>query len=205
MTRQERIQNAITPFVPSGTSKRLSVLIHQYKCQLTITRERKTKAGDYRHPYGKAGHRISVNGTLNQYAFLITFIHELAHLLNWERNRNKVQPHGPEWKRAFQELMTEFLTEQVFPKEILKPLTKHMRNPKSATVRDLDLVRALKKFDQESERQLLEELPIGAEFVLNNRSFRKGEKLRKRYRCEQLGTGKIYLVSAIAEVLPAAP
>lgn len=203
MNRQQRIENAITPFVPVGTANRVSRLIDNHRCQLTITRDRKTKAGDYRHPYGKAGHRISVNSTLNPFAFLITFVHELAHLINWEKNGNKVKPHGPEWKNAFKELMQEFLTEEVFPADVLERLKVHMVNPKSATVRDLDLVRVLKKYDEGEVAILLEDLHSGAEFLLNNRKFRKGEKLRKRYRCEQIGTGKIYLVSAIAEVLPA--
>ena len=34
-----------------------------------------------RYPYGKHGYRKPINGDLNQYAFLITFIHEMAHLM----------------------------------------------------------------------------------------------------------------------------
>jgi hypothetical protein len=52
---------------------------------------------------------------------------------------------------------------------------------------------------------LLEDLSEGDEFLLGKRNFQKGEKLRKRYRCEQIGTGKAYLISAIAEVIPATP
>ena len=202
MDREDRIKQAIEPFVPSGTEQVLAALIVQYRCHLTITRDRKSKAGDYRHPYRKIGHRISVNGSLNRYAFLITLVHEMAHLVNWDRHKGKVSPHGKEWKLAFQELMQQFLTKKYFPADVLRALQIHMKNPKSATVRDLDLMRILRSYDDRTESVLLEDLAEGQEFLLGNRNFRKGQKLRKRYRCEQLGTGKVYLVSAIAEVVP---
>lgn len=200
MDREERIRNAIKPFVPAGTEGLLASRIIKYRCQLTITRDRKTKAGDYRHPWGNNGHRISVNGSLNKYAFLITFVHEMAHLVNWERHGRKVLPHGKEWKDAFKEEMAPFLVESVFPADVLSQLRKHMRNPKSATVRDLDLMRILRSYDERTDSVLLEDIPEGTEFKLGNRSFVKGERMRKRFRCEQVGTGKTYLVSAIAEV-----
>lgn len=200
MDREERIRNAIRPFVPEGTEVHLASQIVKYRCQLTITRDRKTKAGDYRHPWGSSGHRISVNGSLNQYAFLITFVHEMAHLVNWERHGRKVLPHGKEWKDAFKEEMAPFLVESVFPSDVLTQLRKHMRNPRSATVRDLDLMRVLRSYDERTDSVLLEDVPEGTEFKLGDRSFVKGERMRKRYRCQQVGTGKTYLVSAIAEV-----
>ena len=200
MNREERIRNAIRPFVPVGTAEPLASQILKYRCQLTITRDRKTKAGDYRHPWGKHGHRISVNGSLNQYAFLITFVHEMAHLVNWEKHRNKVSPHGKEWKEAFKEEMQPFLHENVFPEDVLKVLQKHMKNPKSATVRDQELVRVLRNYDEPNDQLLLDEIPTGAEFELSNRFFVKGEKLRKRFRCVEKGTEKVYLISGIAEV-----
>jgi len=201
MNREERIRNAITPFVPSGTEVPLAEKIVRHGCHLTITRDRKTKAGDYRHPYGNSGHRISVNGSLNQYAFLITFVHEMAHLVNWERHGRKVNPHGKEWKKAFQEEMLPFLRDDVFPADILAQLRIHMRNPKSATVRDLELMRLLRSYDPPSDKILLEDIPENEEFELGNKRFIKKEKLRKRYRCELVGTGRVYLVSAIAEVV----
>ena len=201
MNREQRITNAIRPFVPNGTAEPLAQRILKHRCQLTITRDRKTKAGDYRHPWGNHGHRISVNGSLNQYAFLITFVHEVAHLVNWEKHRNKVLPHGKEWKEAFKQEMQPFLTENVFPKDVLKVLQSHMKNPRSATVRDQELVRVLRNYDEPNDHVLLDEIPEGAEFQLGKRIFQKGEKLRKRYRCVEKGTGKVYLVSGIAEVV----
>lgn len=200
MNKEERIRNAIRSFVPEGTEQALAALIMKYRCQLTITRERRTKAGDYRHPLGNHGHRISVNGTLNPYAFLITFVHEMAHLVTWEKHRNKVRPHGQEWKLSFKEEMMPFLNESVFPKDVLKVLSKHMKNPKSATVRDVELVKALRKYDEPSDTLMLSEIPEGADFEFNRRKFTKGKKLRTRFRCVENGTDRVYLISGIAEV-----
>lgn len=200
MDREARIRNAIKPFVPEGTEEVLASLILKHRCQLTITRDRKTKAGDYRHPWGKQGHRISVNGSLNRYAFLITFIHELAHLINWENHGRKVLPHGKEWKQAFQAAMRPFLNDKVFPKDVLDQLIRHMQNPPSATVRDLELIRVLRSYDTRTDTVLLEDLPEGAQFKLGDKRFVKGDRVRKRYRCKLTSNGKTYLVSAIAEV-----
>jgi hypothetical protein len=201
MNSEERIRHAIAPFVPAKAEQKLAARIVQYRCHLTITCDRKSKAGDYRHPYGKVGHRISVNGSLNQYAFLITLVHEMAHLINWERHGRKVNPHGKEWKLAFKELMAEFLTDEIFPSDVLMALRSHMRDPRSATVRDLELMRILRSYDQRTESVLLEDLNEGQVFWLGDREYVKGVMLRKRFRCELVGTSKIYLVSAIAEVV----
>ncbi len=201
MDRESRIRQGISPFVPDGTEVSLAKEIVKYRCHLTITRDRRTKSGDYRHPLGKKGHRISVNGSLNQYAFLITFVHELAHLVSWEKHGNKVSPHGKEWKEAFKVAMQPYLRPEVFPPDLLALLIQHMKNPKAATVRDLDLMRSLRKHDQNSEQILLEDVAEGKIFSLGKRRFTKGEKLRKRYRCEEVGSGRIYMVSAIAEVV----
>ena len=75
-----------------------------------------------------------------------------------------------------------------------------VQKPKSATVRDLELMRLLRSYDDPSDKVLLEDIPENEEFQLGNKRFVKKEKLRKRYRCELVGTGRVYLVSAIAEV-----
>jgi SprT protein len=64
-------------------------------------------------------------------------------------------------------------------------------------------MRVLRSYDERTDSVLLEDLSERQEFLLGKRTFKKGEKLRKRYRCEEVDSGKIYLVSAIAEVIPA--
>lgn len=187
--------------MPDGVADELASLIVKYRCHVTITRERSSKLGDYRQPTKTSGHRISVNGTLNPYAFVITFIHEMAHLTAFEKFGNKVNPHGKEWKQEFIALMHPYLRKEVFPEPLLSVLIRHMKNPKSSTVRDAMLMRELRAFDAPSPTVLLEELPENAVFMLRSREFVKGELLRKRYRCTELRSGKKYLISPIAEVI----
>ena len=69
-------------------------------------------------------------------------------------------------------------------------------------------MKALKSYDEGKAERVyhLDELPDGSVFRLyGERSrfrFRKGLKSRTRFRCVELNSGKEYLVSGIAEVLP---
>jgi predicted SprT family Zn-dependent metalloprotease len=91
--------------MPKGSGELIFKYLHDYKVHLTITRGRKTVLGDYRHSTGHQNHRISVNGNLNKYAFLITLIHELAHLLTFIQFGNRVAAHGKEWKQYIEECL----------------------------------------------------------------------------------------------------
>ena len=64
-------------------------------------------------------------------------------------------------------------------------------------------MRILRRYDKGRERyQLLEELPADALFrIEDGRTFRKGKKLRKRYQCQDISNGKLYLFSPVYEVL----
>src|SRR5690242_11741936 len=108
MAAIEQLSKTIRPFVPEEATGIVARWIDDYKIALTITPSRKSVFGDYRWPQQGKGHRISINGDLNQYAFLITFVHEMAHLTSWEKYRNTVSSHGKEWKIEFKILMDEF-------------------------------------------------------------------------------------------------
>ena len=71
--------------------------------------------GDYRPPYAGQGHRISINYDLNSYSFLVTTVHEFAHLLTWNEHKRKAKPHGAEWKANFKRMMRPFFEKEVFP------------------------------------------------------------------------------------------
>jgi len=197
-----KLDEGLRPFVPAGVSGQLAELIMQHRCHVTITRDRSSKLGDYRHPTPTSGHRVSVNGSLNPYAFVITFIHEMAHLTAFEKFKNRVSPHGEEWKQEFKQMMQPFLRPEVFPEPLLSVLARHMRNPKSSTVRDAALMRELRAYDAPTPTVLLEQLPADARFLLRSREFVKGDQLRKRFRCVECGSGRKYLISPIAEVIP---
>lgn len=102
----------------------------------------------------------------------------------------------------FQSLISPILNEEVFPKEILIPLKRHMANPKASSGADLFLSKSLKKFENNTslEISLLADLTPGSFFELQGRAFQKELTRRTRVLCQELKTGRKYLISAHAEV-----
>ncbi|MEJ5147772.1 SprT-like domain-containing protein [Sphingobacterium sp. MYb388] len=191
-------------FMPEEAAPIISRWINDTGCLFKISKTRSTKLGDYRAPFRTAGHRISVNHDLNPYSFLITTIHEFAHLQTWQQHKHAVKPHGSEWKSNFQNLMNPFLGLQIFPAEIATAVAQYLANPAASSCTDLHLFRTLKKFDKHADQILtVEMLPEKSHFKLQNgRVFQKQEKVRKRYKCVELSSNKIYLFHPIAEIYP---
>jgi hypothetical protein len=140
---------------------------------------------------------------LNKFAFLITLVHEIAHLNNWNQFKESVKPHGEEWKKEFRELMAPFMRQEIFPPEIISALKKYLQNPSASSCTDIHLQRVLKKYNTNSAFVSLEQLPLGCSFkTTNNKLFVKGKLIRKRFLCHEISSKKQYLFSAIAEVIP---
>jgi len=187
--------------MPPAAAPLIAKWIDYFQCEFKISRNRATKLGDYRHPFKDSGHKISVNNDLNRYAFLVTTVHEFAHLLTWNEYKNKVKPHGQEWKNNFKRMMSPFLEQSVFPEDIQQAILTYLSNPSASSCTDLQLSRALKRYDQAYNSSRLEEIPLNTVFTIKDgRKFRKGERLRKRYRCLCLDNGNIYLFNPLAEV-----
>jgi hypothetical protein len=176
-------------------------LIRAHGVHLKVVRQRNTRHGDYRIlPGGQ--HLITVNNTPNPYRFLITLVHEIAHLVAFESYGRQIKPHGKEWKYTFRELMLPFLRPDIFPDRLLPVLANHFRNPRASSSTDTTLALALKVYDPAADRQhYVFEIPEGGIFRLyNGRIFRKGGIRRKRYQCVEVATGKLYLFQPHAEV-----
>lgn len=172
---------------------------------LHVKNPRSTKLGDFRYRKDRKFQTITLNSDLNPYQFLLTYIHELAHLRAFERHGIHHAPHGPEWKKLFQELMEPLLTDAIFPRDLLVPLKLHMRNPSASSARDLFLMKEMSKYDTKnphSKEVFLSDLSPGNTFLLSGRKFRKGETRRTRILCEEVGSGKKFLVSRLAKVQP---
>ena len=201
MSRKEAPLNELQHFLPQHTLEPIVAYLQFYHVHLTVARERKSILGNYRHRTSGKNHRISVNGNLNAYAFLITLLHELAHLLTFEKYGNKVASHGREWKQVFGQLLAQFIEKQVFPKDIEAALLQSLHNPAASSCADELLLRTLKKYDQRKTALVfVEEIAEGALFATHDgRVFKKGQKLRKRYRCEEVKTKRIYLFSPVYE------
>ncbi|MGV3560038.1 SprT-like domain-containing protein [Larkinella arboricola] len=154
-----------------------------------VSRPRKTKLGDFRAEPGK-GVTITVNNDLNPYAFLITYLHEVAHLLVYQRYRRVSQPHGPAWQKAFRDVMQPVLHEAVFPAAVLTPLKDYLRSPAASTGAHSGLTRALRQFDvQPTGKQLLIEMPEGETFRFLQKEYIRGMKRRTRVVCTEKVTG----------------
>lgn len=181
--------------------------IVQKNIHLKITRGRSTRFGDYLPLPGKRGHRITVNHDLNPYAFLVTFVHEVAHLHCHEKYKHRHDPHGKEWKHEYRKLLIDFIIRGIFPPELEKAIARSIRNPSASSCSDHHLLRVLKTYDTPKGEHVfhLEELPSQAVFKLNQSRqqllFIKGEKMRTRYHCKEIHSGRIYFVSALAEVV----
>lgn len=204
MPKKEAHISALQHFLPPNTYEPVLAYLHQYRVHLTVARERKSILGDYRHRTGVKSHRISVNGNLNKFAFLITLLHELAHLLTFENFGNRIAPHGKEWKQVFGQLLAQFIEHNVFPEDIRRSLSDSLHNPAASSCSDEHLLRLLKRYDEnETHLVFVETIPEGALFKTDDgKIFRKGEKIRKRFKCEEVKTRKIYLFSPIYEVAP---
>jgi SprT protein len=202
MPKQESPLQALDDFLPPGSFSMVEQYLHQYKVHLTITRSRATVLGDYRHAMHGKNHRISVNGNLNAFAFLITLLHELAHLLTFQQHGNRVPAHGKEWKKQFGDILKTFISANIFPAVIRESLVKTLHNPAASSCADDDLMRVLRQFDEPRQGVcLVEELHKGALFqIKGGRVFRKEEILRKRIKCMEVQTGKTYLFSPVYEV-----
>ncbi len=173
------------------------------KIQLKITNGRRSKLGDYRPPNHNNTHRISINKDLNKYAFLITFLHEYAHLIAWEKYKNKIKPHGLEWKNEYNKLIALFLYPEIFPGEIIILLNKSLKNIKSSTSNNIALSRCLSNYDKHKDTVYVEKLPANALFLLaDGRKFRKENKMRKRYKCICIDNNKVYSFHPLAVVVP---
>ena len=202
MPKQEAPLSQLNSFLPPETYQAVEEYLRFYKIHLTITKQRKSILGDYRHRTQVSNHRISVNGNLNNYAFLITLLHEIAHLLTFEKHGNNVMSHGNEWKTIYRSLLKQFVEKQSFPPDIEKELLASLKNPAASSCAEDGLIRVLRKYDTNTNGyRLVEEIPLNSKFKLEDgKVFIKGEKQRKRFKCEEVKTGKMYLCSPVYEV-----
>ncbi|MGI4728083.1 MAG: SprT-like domain-containing protein, partial [Janthinobacterium lividum] len=170
-------------YLPENAAPVIAKWIDYFQCEFKVSRNRGTKFGDYRSPFDGKRHRISVNFDLNSYAFLVTTVHEFAHLYTFNQHQHKAKPHGIEWKSNFKRMMKPFFELEIFPADIKQVISNYLDNPAASSCSDLTLFRALKKYDvKEASVILVEKIPANALFKWKDgRVFRREERLRKRY------------------------
>ena len=189
-------------YLPAGTFEEVIDYLQKYKVQLTITRARRSILGDYRNAHGGKNHRISVNGNLNPYSFLITLLHELAHLVTYEVYKHRVAPHGREWKDNYAIILSSFLSKHIFPADIATELKNSLHNPGASSCSEPGLMRVLKRYDKDQTGlHLVENVQPGQWFVTrDNKVYKMEKKMRTRFLCTAYPSGKQYLFNGLYEV-----
>ena len=184
-------------------------LWQQYQFRFLVVKPRRTRLGDFRvFPNNQT--QITVNVNLNSYAFLITYVHEVAHAVVNQQfklgRRSHIRPHGRAWQTAFQQLMQPLLTEAVFPQAILEPLRQYLSKPAATTSANPSLVLALQQADPRPTTNLvlnqliLRDVPEGERFQFAKKTYIRGTLRRTRVVCKEVTSGKSYAILAHAWV-----
>jgi hypothetical protein len=194
------LNETLSKYIPEHAVKPVFELIVTNQVHLKIVNERVTRHGDYRK--GLSGkHEITVNASLNKYRFLITLIHEISHLVAFEKFGRNIKPHGNEWKYSFQIMMVPFIRPEIFPSNLLPLLARHFKNPSASSDTDATLALALKQYDAQNDKNYVFEIPYGSVFrIPNGKVFKKIALRVKRYECIEVNSGRIYLFNPNAEV-----
>ncbi len=201
----EEAKKLLSKYLPeSAVDDVLELIFSNKELHLKITRERRTKLGDYRK-INHFNHRITVNHNLNPYQFLLTLLHEIAHFLTYKQYGRTVKPHGAEWKKIYGDLLQNYLRPDIFPNDILRALTPYAKNPKASTAGDgnLNLLLNTYNIQQNPDSKYVFELNQGQKFMLSNgQTYILQEKRRTRYKCLRISNNKVYLIHKNAEVYP---
>ena len=195
----EKMTTVLEAHVPATAVNYCLGLWKRNPFDFSLRRSRVTKIGDFTFRRGQSP-RITVNKDLHPYLFLITYIHEVAHL-EVHLNRNHREAHGNEWKKAFQKSIEPMMNDEIFPSDLLVELKRHMADPMATTFSDPILSKLLRSYDYPSStKTLLSDIPEGSIFEIRGRWFKKGLKRRTRVLCQEMKTNKKYLVPVDAPI-----
>jgi SprT protein len=201
MKNNTTAQAIFEKYLPAQTVDYCWQLWQKYQFDFVVTRPRQTKLGDFlARPNERE--RITVNANLNVYNFLITYLHEVAHLEVHRHYKRRQPAHGQAWKTHFRNLLVPVMTPEVFPASVLAPLLRYAINPKASTSTDMPLMHALRSLDikEESALVMVADLAEGEQFILQKKIFIKSTTRRTRAFCIEQSTKKRYLVPCVAWV-----
>lgn len=198
--KKEQYRKVLKKYLPEDFIEVVVNLLTKHPVKFKIAKPRKTKLGDFRA--NRDGlHQITINSDLNPYSFLITTVHEFAHLVTFEEYGHRVKPHGKEWQLTYSKMIYPLIETKLLPEDISKVLLNSLINVKASSCTDQKLHRVLLKYDEQEEgMELLENLEPNSVFSLNGKSFTKGNLRRTRYVCVDNSNKKRYLISALAQV-----
>lgn len=193
--------SVLSRYLPENALEYCVKLWEEKPFDITVTKKRNSKFGDYSFDPKEKRHKITVNGDLNPYSFLVTYVHEVAHYRTYIQNGFNVKPHGREWKNQFSFLMKPLLSMEVFPNEMLPALNKYFSDPKASSCSDISLLKALRLQDENPQGQFfLSDVPFGKSFTFNGKVYTREAKRRTRSICKEAVSGRRYFISEGATV-----
>ena len=205
MQKRTDLENALKPFLPEGSVELVCEKLRAYPHHLVITPPRSTKHGDFKADSKTGRLELTVNGNLNPYAFLVTLMHELAHLITHVEHGWHVKPHGDEWKSAFKRTLGPFLRRNIFPEDLQLAIHGYLQNPGATSCSDHTMAKVLARYDKKSHPDIcmVDDLHKGEKFLYGRekRKFERGLKVRTRYQCKCLDTGHLYLFHPLTKVM----
>lgn len=211
-TTQPDLVQVLQNHCPNGSDALLQSWLHNRQVIIRVSPDRISKLGDFRSPQNGYPARISINRGLSPIEFFVTLAHELAHhdiqgkgqkgkRQKWGK-KNRILPHGVEWKEIFRRYIVDIIESGIVEVEVSDALRKcYLERERIATSPCMEIKKHLEG-DLEDKVLRVHDLEEGEEFILRNgRVFIRGSKLRTRYRCKELNTGKIYTVHGLAAVV----
>ncbi|MBS1557535.1 MAG: transcription elongation protein SprT [Bacteroidetes bacterium] len=196
----EEIRQTLTHHVPPSAIDYCLSLWQESGFIFKLRKNRLSKVGDFTCGTNRRP-RITVNDNLTPHLFLMTYVHEVAHLRVHIQQGYKAEAHGAEWKQTFQRLLLPLLNPVHFPEPLLSGLKAHMQNPLASSFSDPELTRLFRALDKKKQpATLLSQVPEGSIFQLQGKWFTKGKLRRTRVLCREVKSSRQYLVPADMEI-----
>ncbi len=190
----KKIEGILVQHMPPSAVSYCTALWEKLPFDFKLRKSRLSKVGDFTSRSGQSP-QITINHDLHPFLFLMTYVHEVAHLHVHHTLGFKAAAHGEDWKTTFQTLMAPLLTAEIFPEPLLAGLKKHMASPKASSFSDAELTHLFRSINErERNAVLLSQIPEGSIFHLHGRWFKKGKLRRTRVLCHEVKTRRQYLV-----------
>lgn len=199
MKRNYSIQK-LADYLPNGSYELVVQWFEKFPVHLQITKPRSRILGNYRNPVPpEVVHLITINRDLNPYSFLVTLLHELAHMVTYIQYQHRVKSHGVEWKANFSNILKDYIGKSILPTDIELALVQSIDDIKASTCGNEVLYKALAKYDDNNLGLIhANEMIVGDRFVTkNNLVFKILSFKRTRLLCLNLMDNKQYLVPGI--------
>lgn len=162
---------------------------------IKVSKKRNSKLGDFR--VNKNNFQISVNYDLAPELFFLTLTHEIAHLKCYKAFKNKIKPHGKEWKNMFSYLIEDSIN--TYSADFQTILKSFKKNPKANYYSFAPMVIYFDKINGK-EITYLKDIAENDSFFLRGKIFVKKRKRKIKYLCTEIATGRNYLIHALATV-----